>query len=128
MDAQRPGPTPYGACANTLRINRFGLSVPDADANPPAAGTIGKFSRITVSLNPSGTESAERRLRRGRRTPGRRTPRCRCGGIDWAPARHLAARSQHGGIDWDCLVRPAARAQDDGIDGARARDRGEGTP
>ena len=97
MDPQRPGPTPYGACANTLRINRPGMSVPDADADSPAAGTIGTFGRITVSLIPSGAESAEHRLRRGRRTPGRRTPRGRRGGIDWDLALHLAAGSQHDG-------------------------------
>lgn len=99
------------------------MGVPDADADPPAGGTIGKLSRITVRPVPSATESAECRLRRGRRTPGRRR-----GGIDWDLARHVAARSQHDGIDWDRLVRPAARAGDDGIGWDRARDRGEGTP
>jgi hypothetical protein len=114
MATLRLSSTPYGAYPNTERVIEPGAEVPPIGTDSPAAGTIGKRGRVTVAHFWFRTESERRWSRRG--------------GIDWDPALHRAARSQHDGIDWDRLSCSAARSQHDGVDWDCARDRRERKP
>jgi hypothetical protein len=122
MDAWRLNPTPYGVYSNTERIEWLDAEVPEVGTDRPAAHTIGKHKRFTVSWTWPGTESDGCQPQRGHRLPWRR------GGGDWDLARQLAAPGQHDGIDRDRLFHPAARSQYDGGDWDCARDRGGRAP